>query len=78
MADKEYTCGNCENLKFSQLRPNYARMYYCGKTELIIPHQSDQEKAVFTRIPLNCPVESDLLFKSDNPAPELKHITIEV
>lgn len=70
-----YTCGNCEYLKEDTV--GNLRLYSCGKTGFCVPQSTDENKAIFHRIPKECPLSDDIVKKSENPVAKKHWIVIE-
>lgn len=46
------TCCRCPHLGRNDLA---IPVYYCKKTDLVVPQNTDEAAAVFHRVPLSCP-----------------------
>lgn len=68
------TCAKCPALTCKQLRS--ARVYGCSHTDTIVPHSTDSEKAVFWRIPLECPLPDSEVHKAETRVDEQEWETV--
>ena len=75
MSGARSTCYGCKNLKHTDIAG--LEVYYCGKTELVIPHETEADGPVtFTQVPLTCPLTDAQVNKSADPAPKSLWVTI--
>lgn len=68
------TCHGCKHLKSTEIMR--APVQYCGKTELVVPHQFDENEITYWRVPLACPLPDDQVLKSEKKAPRKDWVTI--
>lgn len=82
---KESTCGECKNLKFSNM--GGMALAYCDATdgEFIVPHKSvrGNSRTVHTnvtlwRVPEFCPRPNSEVLKSETQAPEKEWVTLAI
>lgn len=61
-----YTCGLCKNLVRHAMYGII--LYSCKKTGCCVPQTTDKNKAVFHRVPMDCPLPDTESSKSEKPA----------
>jgi len=69
------TCKSCPHLTHGNVRRT--KMYFCTKTKAMVPQDSDKERAVFHRVPMECPHPDTEVKKRDKPAARKNWETIE-
>jgi len=61
------TCALCELKDKYDFGANSAKVYYCKRTNLVLPGNHDKDSSVFYRVPMECPRPDDEVMKSEKP-----------
>lgn len=70
-----HTCGDCPHVKSQTMLEEYP-VYFCGKTDTLVPLKGTKALTVFHRIPLDCPLPDTEVHKSESSAVQSLWVTV--